>query len=805
VSRGTLLALAALSALPAGARASSPSIGNVTPRGVQRGTEAVLVLNGARIADAQEVVFYTQGLTATKLEAVNDGQVKATVTVAPDCRIGEHALRLRTASGLSEVRTFYVGALPAVEEKEPNTQFAEAQPIPLDVTVSGVIPSEDVDYFAFEAKKGERVTAEVEAMRLGNTVFDPYVAILDGKRFELAAADDSALVAQDAVASVIIPEDGTYKVVVRESAYGGDGNCQYRLHVGRFPRPAAVLPAGGKAGEEIEVVFVGDVAGEMKQKVKLPAEVRGGFGVYAEDAKGISPSGNVFRLSLHGNAFEAEPNDDPGKATRAELPLAFNGVISKPRDADFFRFAARKGQVFDIHCYARRLRTPLDPVMVLYADGGGAIVGNDDAVGPDSYFRFTAPEDKDYVLSITDHLGKGGPEYVYRVEFTPIEPRVSLTIPRPVQYSQERQPVVVHRGNRYAALVTASRADFGGELVLSASGLPQGVAIATENIIAGADSVPVVFEAPADAPLAAALADLRATSKDPAQKLTSAFGQSVELTYGQNQSVFWKYDLNRLAVAVADEVPFTIRIVEPKAPLVHNGSMNLKVVAERKEGFKAPIAIQMVYNPPGVGSAGGVTIPENANEAAILVNANGGAPPRDWKIAVSGTATVGNGPVWVSSQLATLKIAPPYVSFAMERASVEQGKSTQILCKVTQNAPFEGAAKVELVGVPPKVTVPPVEITKETKEFTLQVATEESSPAGPHKNLFCQVLITVEGEPVLHATGGTEIRIDVPLKPRPAAAAVAAKPAAPPPPAARPLSRLEKLRLEQEEREKEGK
>ena len=167
---------------------------------------------------------------------------------------------------------------------------------------------------------------------------------------------------------------------------------------------------------------------------------------------------------------------------------------------------------------------------------------------------------------------------------------------------------------------------------------------------------------------------------------------------------------------------------------------------------------------------------------------------------------MGNGPVWVSSQLATLKIAPPYVSFAMERASVEQGKSTEILCKVTQNAPFDGVAKVELVGVPPKVTVPAVEITKETKEFTLKVATEESSPAGPHKNLFCQVLITVEGEPVLHATGGTELRIDVPLKPKPSAApVVAAKPAAPAPPAARPLSRLEKLRQEQEEREKEGK
>ena len=104
-------------------------------------------------------------------------------------------------------------------------------------------------------------------MRLGNTVFDSDVAILDGKRFELAAADDSALVGQDAVASVIIPEDGVYAVQVRESAYGGDGNCAYRLHLGRFPRPGALRPAGGKVGVEGEVTVLGDVAGGVKQKV----------------------------------------------------------------------------------------------------------------------------------------------------------------------------------------------------------------------------------------------------------------------------------------------------------------------------------------------------------------------------------------------------------------------------------------------------------------------------------------------------------------------------------------------------------
>ena len=77
--------------------------------------------------------------------------------------------------------------------------------------------------------------------------------------------------------------------------------------------------------------------------------------------------------------------------------MAVNGVIDKPGDVDQFVFKATKGQVFDIHCYARRIRSPLDPVMYLGKKGGGAMLGADDAVGPDSYFRFQAPETAEYV------------------------------------------------------------------------------------------------------------------------------------------------------------------------------------------------------------------------------------------------------------------------------------------------------------------------------------------------------------------------------------------------------------------------
>src|SRR5262245_22489979 len=91
--------------------ASSPSLGGISPRGGQRGTELAVFFSGARLSDAQEILFYSPGFAVSKLEVVNDNQVKATVVIAPDCRLGEHPMRVRTATGISELRTFYVGAL----------------------------------------------------------------------------------------------------------------------------------------------------------------------------------------------------------------------------------------------------------------------------------------------------------------------------------------------------------------------------------------------------------------------------------------------------------------------------------------------------------------------------------------------------------------------------------------------------------------------------------------------------------------------------------------------------------------------
>ena len=178
-----------------------------------------------------------------------------------------------------------------------------------------------------------------------------------------------------------------------------------------------------------------------------------------------------------------------------EMPGAVNGVIAKPGQIDFYRFTAKKGEVVDINCYARRLRSPLDTVIQVFRFNKNFIAENDDADGPDSYLRFTAPGRWRIRRERERSTQARRPNVRYRLELTHVAPSLIVNIPKVQQFSQDRQTIVVPRGNRYAARVGVDRKDFGGDVVVSAGDLPEGV-VADEQSIAGAvTSTPMVFEA----------------------------------------------------------------------------------------------------------------------------------------------------------------------------------------------------------------------------------------------------------------------------------------------------------------------
>jgi hypothetical protein len=809
----TFAAFTASLALAASAIAAEPRVSVVTPRGVQRGTEAVLTFAGARLGDAQEAFFYDPGFEVVKVEPAQDGNsAKVTVKVAPDCRLGEHEVQLRGTTGVTDFKTVWVGALPATTEQEPNNEFEKPQPVPLGTTVTGVVDTEDVDYFIVEARKGQRISVEVEGTRLGSQIdsqFDPYVAILNPERFELAVADDTALLKQDGAASILAPEDGRYVIQVRDSSYRGNGNCHYRLHLGEFPRPLAVYPAGGPAGQETEVTFIGDPSGSFTQKVTPPADAEAAFSLFPEQNGQIAPSANTFRVSPFANVLEAEPNNEVAKATAGPaLPIAFNGVLGEAKDTDFYRFKATKGQALRVECYGRRVRTPIDPVMIIYNAKGGGIASADDNAGPDPAIDFNVPDDGEYLVAVYDQLLRGGPEYVYRIEITPQAAGLDLSIPRVnnFDFQQIRQQIVVPRGGRFGTVVNATRRNFGGKVVLEPDRLPQGVTLVAEPMHENLASMPVLFEAAADAPLGGFLMDLRGHKDDDAE-VKGRFHNTADLMRYQNNEMFWTATVDRVPIAVVEKLPFSVEIVQPKAPLVRNGSLGLKVVAKRDEGFTKAINVEFPFRPPGVGTLPNVTIPEGQNEVVYPLNADGNAMAAPWKVFALASADVGGTGV-NCSPFSVLTVSDNYVALAPERAAVVQGQATEVYAKVQIKTPFEGAAKAELLGVPNKVTAEPVEITKDTTEVRFKVQTAADSPVGRHTGLFIQVTTPKDGEAMTHNAGGVELRIDapppIPKEPEQQPTEQPKPAAEPPKQPAKPLSRLEQLRLEAKKRMEQG-
>ncbi|MEZ6067453.1 MAG: PPC domain-containing protein [Planctomycetaceae bacterium] len=798
--------------------AAAPTFSGVNPHGVQRGTEATLRLTGTNLEDAEEVLLYDTGMEVLALQHPEKDDRKGRefdlrVRIADDCPIGTQRMRIRTRTGITEVQNLYVGPLPIVEEVENNGDFAAPQAISQGVTVHGRVDREDVDYYVVEAKKSQRLTAEVFAMRLGysggSTYFDPYVAIIDANRFELAASDDTALVWNDAVASIVVPEDGRYIVQIRDASYLGDGRAYYLLSIGQFPRPLGTIPAGGKPGETLTVTMLGDVAGPMTREVTLPTGPIDNkrFGLQVQDDHGVSPSNQPFRISDLDNTVEVEPNNSRETATPSATMGAYNGVIASPGDIDFFKFPVQKDVTYDVQVYARRIRSPLDAVVAVYrADNGGGLGSNDDRIGPDPQMDFKAPEDGECVVMVRDHLNNGGEHYTYRIEITTKSPSVSA---QPIEFARYVQPnIEIPQGAGSGVVVNVTRNNFGGPVNFRCDNLPAGVRIECPENWRGDGQIPLIFYADATAPVGGHHCDVvtyLADANQPDLKIEGPLSQDMLMIRANNNDRVWEERITRMPLIVTEQLPFRCWIETPKIPIVRGGSYNLVVKCEKQAGWDEDIEVRLLHNPNGVNASGSAKIVKGQTETVIPMNAAGNAAAQTSMIAVRCIATVGNGRRECCTPFVPFTVEEEYVTFEFAQGAVNQGQAVPYVVTVKKRKDFEGEAEVKLVGLPANASAEPLKLTKETPELIFQVKAAADTPTGMNKNVFCQVLVPESGELIAHNLGTGVLRVDppppMPKEPAPMPETPAA-PVAQAAPPARPLSRLEQLRLEQAERAK---
>src|SRR4029077_19077456 len=114
---------------------------------------------------------------------------------------------------------------------------------------------------------------------------------------------DSMLHLQDPVLSVKLPRDGVAYVEVKRSVFA-PSDTPYVAHIGNFRRPLVAFPAGGQAGRDEKIRFLGDALGDFEETVKVP-EATGDFG-WCGDA----PSAVPLRSSPFPNVFENAKQGD---------------------------------------------------------------------------------------------------------------------------------------------------------------------------------------------------------------------------------------------------------------------------------------------------------------------------------------------------------------------------------------------------------------------------------------------------------------------------------------------------------------
>ncbi len=786
------------------ATAAIPVVERLQPLGVERGQEVTVTFVGQRLKDAHQVLVRLPGIEVLSVTPIDNNKVEVKLKTDPKLAPGLYPLQLVTKDGIANLRLLAVGAMPVITEKEPNNDFDAAEKIEMNRTVEGVITSEDVDHFQVTLKAGEKLNVEIEGIRLAfslnnQNILDPYIAILNSGRFEVASSDDSPLLQQDGVCTFTAPEDGEYTVLVRDSAFAGNPICGYRLHIGNFPRPIAVIPGGGTPGAEFKAQLV-NVDGTISEaSVQLPGEPHEQWPLSTETATGVSPSPNFIRVNELPVVTEAEPNDDYRKAPTAAVPAAFCGLLQAEGDYDCFGFEAKKGTKYRVQVFAREvLRSPVDAVLSVFGPDSKTIQSADDARGNmDPFLEFTAAADGQHVVRIYDHLRGGGPTHHYRIEVTTTSPSVTMSLKEIRR--DEAFVTLVPKGGTGAQVILATRGDFGGAFNIAAEGLPPGVTATTFPMPDGRAEIPVLYTATPEAAHAASLMTLTASGENPLA-FSSGFDQSHKLVLGQNRRHMFAYKSDRAPIAVTDAAPFKIELIQPKTPIIRDGSKDLVVRIVRNEGFDDAVSLRALYNPPGVGVNNSRKINKGETEVSIPITANGGAAVGKWPIVLLASYNSGNGTSEIATPAIMLDIQAQLFKYTFPLSAGELGSEATVTLPMEVLREYTGESTVELVGLPKGVTSNAAvqKITPESTAVSFPIQIAADAKDGSHKTIACISRVVVDGETIVQTVGTGELRVDKPLPPKvdaPPAKPAETKPAEPAKPAApKPLSRLEQLR-----------
>ena len=551
----------------------------VFPPGGQAGAAVDLTItSGLELEEVNRLLFNHPGIVAAaKMQDVAGKPTPVinqfAITVAADVPSGNYEVRAVGFFGISNPRTFVVGAKKELNETEPNNTRETAPVIELNQTVNGrVNGATDIDWFKFAGKAGQRVLGDCAARRLDSKL-DANLELYDATGKRLAAARNT-LVNKDALLDVTLPADGDYFVKLHDFVYGGGEDYVYRLTLTTGPHIDFIVPPAGTpgsnnqytvygrnlpGGQPSDVVLRGRPLEKLVVNIPLPGQAdtldpktvlepfsAGMDAVPFSIPSPVGPS-NAVMVYLSGTApvLEVEPNNVAAQSQKIAVPGEVAGQFQSRSDVDSYTFEAKAKDAYWIEVIAHRAGSAADPVVVLDQvkvndkgeealtrmsalddDPTNPLANLFDTVNDDTAVKFVAPTDGNYRVTLRDRYGttRGDASLQYRLVIRKETPdfrvaAIASTLTPPGQRQAAPSGITLRRGDNFPINVVAFRRDgFTGPITVSAEGLPPGVTCRDISIGTTPSSGVLVFTSAEDAPAFAGTIKLvtKARIDDPA-------------------------------------------------------------------------------------------------------------------------------------------------------------------------------------------------------------------------------------------------------------------------------------------------
>lgn len=536
--------LIALAAAPTLADLPAARLNAISPPGGRAGTSVDVTTHGIDLDGATDLRFSHPGITAK----AGDGG-KFTVTIAKDVPPGVYDCRAIGKYGITNPRAFVVGDREEVDVK-PGASAGNAGKLPLDRVVNAQTTANVIDFWTFDATKGQRLMINCDAREIDSRL-SPSLVVIDTAGRELARSRRTGFL------DFTAPDAASYTLRVSDMLYRGGTEFIYRLSISTAPHIDAIFPPAGKAGTKAKFTLLGrNLPGGNRSdlrasdgnsletldvEIELPKEPKpeqrldaagvvgpsgatiNGFAYRLASPQGVSnPVGIVYvdgDVTAESEAVGgAAKNDSPETAQQLTVPATVAGRFAARRDRDWYSFDAKKGDVYSIEVISDRLNQPTAvSLIVSRADdpqGGKPLLESPDdetnlgspafrTATRDAVLKLDVPKDGTYRLCVRDKFGVAvdDPARQYLLIIRKPSPDFAV-VATPLSGGPSDTAMwnpLLRKGGSAAIRVHVQRQDgFTGDVRVEAEGLPSGVTCCAASLPGGETTGVVVLTADSD-------------------------------------------------------------------------------------------------------------------------------------------------------------------------------------------------------------------------------------------------------------------------------------------------------------------